>query len=578
MRAQVTAKRTPNRRGYRWLKWLGGLFLVGIVALTAIVLVLAHRAEPLLRARIVQGLEDHFHARVELDSFHLTLRNGLWADGKGLRIWPPAQVAGVSVPGLPEEDTAAQGKPLISLAEFRFHAPLHYDPRKAIRISVVQLKGLDVDVPPRPHFEHPAEKTRSSPAPASNPANTSAALFRFQIESVECNDAHLTVETSKPGRLPLEFAIAHLKLSDISANSAMSFQAELTNPRPVGTIHTKGYFGPWLVADPGESPITGDYRFEHADLSSFKGIAGILDSTGHYQGTLRILIVDGQTDTPDFRLTHFGTSLSLQTRFHARVDGTNGDTWLEPVEAMLGHSHFWAQGQIVHVAPGTDAKKGPHPGGHDIALNVNIDRGRVEDFLELASHSGTPMLTGALNMKAHLDIPPGPVSVEERLKLAGTFALDDAQFSSANIQGRIGELSARGQGRPKDAKNGGAADTRSSMYGNFQMESGVVTLPSLEYTVPGAVIDLKGKYAIEGGTLNFAGTAKMQATVSAMVGGWKGLLLKPVDRYFQKDGAGTEVPIHINGTREAPQFGVDLNRMKTTSAQRPDEPHAVASH
>ncbi len=40
-----------------------------------------HRAEPLLRARIVQGLEDHFHARVELNSFHVELRGGLWAEG-----------------------------------------------------------------------------------------------------------------------------------------------------------------------------------------------------------------------------------------------------------------------------------------------------------------------------------------------------------------------------------------------------------------------------------------------------------------------------------------------------------------
>ena len=37
----------------------------------------------------------------------------------------------------------------------------------------------------------------------------------------------------------------------------MGFEAELTNPRPVGTIHTKGSFGPWLVADPGESPVDG---------------------------------------------------------------------------------------------------------------------------------------------------------------------------------------------------------------------------------------------------------------------------------------------------------------------------------
>ena len=37
-------------------------------------------------------LEEHFHARVELDSFHVSLVDGLWAEGKGLRIWPPARL------------------------------------------------------------------------------------------------------------------------------------------------------------------------------------------------------------------------------------------------------------------------------------------------------------------------------------------------------------------------------------------------------------------------------------------------------------------------------------------------------
>jgi hypothetical protein len=238
----------------------------------------------------------------------------------------------------------------------------------------------------------------------------------------------------------------------------------------------------------------------------------------------------------------------------------------------LGNSHLWARGQIVRVAPAVNGGPGPQFGGHDIALTVNVDRGRIEDFLRLASHSGTPLLTGTLTMKARLAIPPSPRPVDERLKVSGAFSLDDAQFVSEKIQSRIAELSARGQGRPKDAKAAGHADVRSAMTGSFQMVDRVVNLPALEYTVPGAVIDVKGSYGIDGGRMDFAGTAKMQATVSAMMGGWKGLLLKPIDRYFQKDGAGTKVPIHITGTRESPQFGIDFNRMKETSPQRPDEP------
>ena len=83
------------------------------------------------------------------------------------------------------------------------------------------------------------------------------------------------------------------------------------------------------------------------------------------------------------------------------------------------------------------------------------------------------------------------------------------------------------------------------MQSDFEMATGVITLPNLAFDVPGADILLKGTYTLSGGGLDFKGLAKMQATVSKMVGGWKGFLLKPADRFFKKDGAGTEVPIHV---------------------------------
>jgi len=172
-------------------------------------------------------------------------------------------------------------------------------------------------------------------------------------------------------------------------------------------------------------------------------------------------------------------------------------------------------------------------------------------------------------MKTVLEIPPGPIPVHQRLKLKGSFALENAFFASAKIQNRIADLSLRGQGHPQDAKSGGGASVRSTMRGDFTMAGGVITLPRLIYTVPGAEIDLKGTYGIEKGALDFAGTAKMQATVSQIIGGWKGVLLKPADRFFSKDGVGTEVPVHIGGTREHPEFGIDFGKMKSSSAQRP---------
>jgi hypothetical protein len=157
--------------------------------------------------------------------------------------------------------------------------------------------------------------------------------------------------------------------------------------------------------------------------------------------------------------------------------------------------------------------------------------------------------------------------VHERLQLKGSFVLDQAQFSSPKIQGGIEQLSLRGLGRPKDVKTTDPDSVDSRMEGDFELSGGVITLPALTYTVPGATIQLTGTYGVEGGALNFTGNAKMQATVSEMVGGWKGLLLKPLDRYLKKDGAGTEIPIHIRGTREHPEFGIDFDRMKSRPAK-----------
>ena len=593
-----------------WLRWAAGGLLVAVLALAGIAAMLAHRAEPFLRARIVQALQKRFHARVELDSFHIALGNelrgqwGVWAEGRGLRIWSSDKAE--EAQGQDERaqaEVVARDEPLIRIDEFRFHAPLQFTRGRPLVISVVKMNGLDILVPPKAHpvantgdanaaanqLSHDAGKdadkatggASNGNAPTDHATDTGL-LSDVLVERVECENANLVLETNKPGKLPLGFAIARIVLSGITVNGPVGFEADLTNPRPLGEIHTTGSFGPWLTDDPGSSAVSGDYRFDHADLGGFKGIAGTLNSTGHYQGTLRNIVVDGVTDTPDFQLTHFGRPMPLHTRFHATVDGTDGDTWLDPVDATLGQSHFTARGQVVRlkiadglVLPAKPAAGNPASavevvsgfrGGHDIALNINVDRARIEDFLRLASHSASPLLTGAVTVKAKLHIPPGPAPVHERLQLSGNFALDKALFTSAKIQDRIEELSLRAQGRTKDLKTTNPATIDSTMEGDFQMAGGVVTLPNLNYTVPGAVIQLKGTYGEEGGTLDFAGNAKLQASISEIVGGWKGLLLKPADRFFKKNGAGTEVQIHVGGTREDPKFGIDFGKSKSKSS------------
>jgi len=286
--------------------------------------------------------------------------------------------------------------------------------------------------------------------------------------------------------------------------------------------------------------------------------------------------VDGEVNVPDFRLPKFGNPVALHTTFHAKVDGTDGDTWLDPVDATLGHSHFITRGEVVRIRPAgesagpvTSANVPPLADvGHDINLKVDVDRGRMEDFLRLANKSATPILTGALTAKAALHIPPGAEPAHERLRLDGWFKLEDAVFSDPRVQGKIEDLSLRGQGRPQDVKKADANSVSSEMEGDFHMANAVIRLPEIHYQVPGADIQLEGHYELEG-FMHFEGTARMKATVSQMVGGWKGWLLKPADRFFKKDGAGTEVPILIRGPHDAPEFSLDFGRMKKTSPETP---------
>lgn len=551
---------------HRGLKWFVLSCLALLAALTIAAVVAARHAEPLLRALIVEKLEQRFQARVELGSFHVSIAHGLRAEGKGLRIWPPAQVVGMAA-------GYNSGKPLIQIEEFRFRAPLHYTSGKPIRISQIELYGLTVDIPPEAHFmkqPQPASLAGSQPAAAPQapaPSQSSSAphpagppgadLLRFRVDTVVCNGATVTLENKNPAKLPLVFEIKSMKVTHISSDGAVDFEATLTNPKPKGTIVTKGSLGPWEVDAPGMTPLSGNYTLDHADLSSFRGISGMLSSTGRYQGALEDMVVDGVARTPNFALTSFGTPLPLETVFHATVDATNGDTWLEPVDATLGHTQFVAKGKVVAEAAVAAAKGVPaRPAGHEIALTVDVDHGQISDFLLLTSHHDNSLLTGTLHLQASLDIPPGSSPVHQRMRLQGSFILDDAQFTDAKLQDRIGDLSLRGQGKPKEAKTSQAADVLSTMTSKFTIANAVVSLPDLTYTVPGAVIALKGNYDIDGGGLDFSGDARMQATVSQMVGGWKGALLSPLDRFFKKDGAGTKVKVHVGGTRRDPHFSI----------------------
>ena len=336
----------------------------------------------------------------------------------------------------------------------------------------------------------------------------------------------------------------------------MVYDATLKNPRPVGDVHATGHFGPWQSDDPRETPIDGDYEFTNADLATFKGIAGILSSTGKFYGKLSHINVNGKTDTPDFRLDMSDHPTPLHTDFKAAVNGTTGDTTLTEVIARLQKTVIHASGSVVRVG---DSSTGVT--GHDTELTVAIDQGRIEDLLTLATKTNPPVLAGFVSVRQKLSIPPGKKTVAMRMKLGGTFAVKQATFGNPAMQQKIDEMSMRAQGHPKAANAQDATLVLSTMTGDFVQANGVMDFSDLEYALPGAVIKMKGQYKLEGNGFDFKGVVRTDATASQMTTGWKSMLLKAVDPLLKKNGAGLEVPITVSGTKSAPKFGVDMNRM-----------------
>jgi hypothetical protein len=329
----------------------------------------------------------------------------------------------------------------------------------------------------------------------------------------------------------------------------MSFHALLDNAKPPGLIRSDGQFGPWNPDQPGATQVAGRYTFQDADLSVFKGIRGTLSSQGNYHGELDRIDVQGTADVPDFELTTGDRPLHLRTEFAATVDGTNGNTDLHPVHALLGKSAFEVQGSIERNA--LEAHK-------EIDLQASAKGTPLEDFLRLAMKGPQPPMTGMIAFNTSVRIPPGQTPVVQRMQLAGAFTLDGVKFTGPEVQAKIASLSHHAQGEPKDTDN---SDVFAKFAGQFRLNNGMLRLPRLQFEVPGAHVSLDGQYDLPSGDIDFTGTAKLDATISQMTTGWKHVLLKPVDPLFKRDGAGAVLPIRISGTRGSPSFKLDIGRV-----------------
>lgn len=594
--SESTAAPTRHRRRIpHWVWWMIWIAIALGLAFLIVLAWVAHNAEPILKQRVIANLEQRFQAHVELDELHISVFKGLQVSGSGLRIDQSPdtqeQAATPTTTQSPADtfNSKLNAAPLISVRSFSFRTGVRQLMEPAMRLDLVRVDGLRIRIPPKQQQTEDSPETEAAQSgkkkhnllarlhiPSKAP-NSAASQWRIAVDKIVCADVILTIETDKPGKQPLIFPIRNITLHDVGRGTPMPFEADLINAKPVGEIASNGHIGPWRVDDPRETHVDGTYSFTNADLGPIKGIAGILSSTGNYSGPLARIDVTGSTETPDFSLDTARHKMPLHTDFNATVDGTTGDTILNSVHATLAHTVLDVQGSIIRAdasvsssAPAsTDAQETLDQAaqiqdsiGHIIRISVQSDQARIEDLLTLGVRTTPPLMNGAMTLRAHLTIPPGKISVAQKMTVQGSFTIRDATFSNPQWQDTVNKLSARASGNAKEAKSGDAQRVSSQMGGDFSLASAILGVPKLHFQMPGAAVDVVGRYSLDGDTFDFAGTARTDATASQMLTGWKSLLAKPFDSLLKKDGAGVEVPITISGTRSAPHFGVDTGKLK----------------
>jgi hypothetical protein len=505
-----------------------------ILILGAILLSIATRMTPHVRQRAIVALNERFKSDVDLGSLQIS-------------VFPRPEILGTGL--VLRHKGRTDVAPLIKIGSYSASAGLWGLISSPLHLKTVELDHLEISIPPGgvhgdladPSVERDSTVTRQE-------AKDERSASKLVIDQIVSRTARLDIVPRDPGKLPRRFEIHNLAMRGLGDGDGATFNATLTNPTPRGEIVTHGTFGLWQADDPSQTPVRGEYTFKSANLDTIKGIGGTLSSVGTYSGVLERIDVKGETDTPDFSIDIAAQPVPLKTRFHAIVDGTNGDTALERVEAQVIETLIIAHGAVVRTE---DVK------GRSVSLDVAIDDGRIEDVLKLGVKATKPVMTGRMQLRAKLLLPAGDRDVIEKLDLAGTLRLNEARFTNVNVQEKINALSKHGNG---NETAGSGPSVVSHLSGNFILRGGTLTFSDLSFGVPGAVVQLAGTYDVKRETLDFRGELLLDATLAETTSGWKAVLGRIAQPLFRRQGGGSKLPIRISGPREQPEFGLDVRR------------------
>jgi hypothetical protein len=217
------------------------------------------------------------------------------------------------------------------------------------------------------------------------------------------------------------------------------------------------------------------------------------------------------------------------------------------------------------VATGSIAKSATGK-GKTALLDFNSSNGRIEDMLGLFTENDRAPMSGAVTMRAKVEIPAGERPFLEKIRLLGTFGIDAGEFTKSSTQEGVNKLSAGARGE-KDSTDPETALT--DLTGRVALANGVANFADLSFGVPGASARMQGTYSLISYKIDLHGQMQVDSKISNTTTGAKALLLKMMDPFFKKRKKGEILPVRISGTYRNPSFGLDLNDKKAQQVAAP---------
>jgi hypothetical protein len=399
---------------------------------------------------------------------------------------------------------------------------------------------------------------------------------KITIDEIVANGATLEFARNDPADKAVHFDIYEATLKNVGWSGPMTYKVKVRNPVPPGDVSAEGKFGVWNESDPGSTPLSGDYRFEKADLSVFGGIGGQLSSTGKFSGKLAHIDIAGETQTPDFVVDSGGHPVSLTTKFNAYVDAITGDTFLNRVDADFLKTHLVANGSVA---------KSAHGEGKTAIIDFQSSHARIQDLLRLFVKANRAPMSGNITLQAQSELPPGDQPFFKKLKLSGGFGISGGTFSPST-QKSIDELSAGASGKKKSGENQDrtkedkakedngkevvdSETVLTDLKGQVNLSAGTAKFTNLTFNVPGAASRMDGTYNLLNKKVDLRGQLQVDSKISNTTTGGKAFLLKMMEPFFKKKREGEIVPVRISGTYEHPQFGLDIKDKKADKVPAP---------